>query len=498
MKKTKYVIAISSVVASLFLCNSVLADVTKEEGSTELTVTNPEVTVNKSDDTIWANVDVNIKTDIPDEVQINQGDTMTFNMPEELTFGTNHNFPVYNNSGDSEVGQAEVNASENKVTTTFNNYFTEHPLDKSISLNLHTKINRKVVEANTKHDISFNGTVVELDAGSKGVENTNEELYKYGFQDKNDPSVVHWTARINYKKSYMENVNISDTWSDDQDYVEGSLNYYYINSVDPWKYDAPATEALTNTKFHKNGFSTTVNQINKKILMIEYKTKLKQMVYNPTNKIDVYWDGGKTSHEAETKLVNGDGRADGKTRPKGEVPNDAPVLDKPEWNGGVVPLDPPVNEKPEWQGGVVPNDPPVYDKPEWNGGTVPLDPPVHDKPEYNGGAVPLDPPVYEKPSIDIKDITKMPPAPVEDKPELNIPVVPTPKYEEPKVNIKDEDSKQETVKESSESKYIHKGSKMLPVTGEKSETTIIVIGFYILGFVSGYVVKLVSSIISKS
>lgn len=464
MKKTKYVIAISSVVASLFLCNSVLADVTKEEGSTELTVTNPEVTVKKSDDTIWANVDVNIKTDIPDEVQINQGDTMTFNMPEELTFGTNHNFPVYNNSGDSEVGQAEVNASENKVTTTFNNYFTEHPLDKSISLNLHTKINRKVVEANTKHDISFNGTVVELDAGSKGVENTNEELYKYGFQDKNDPSVVHWTARVNYKKSYMENVNISDTWSDDQDYVENSLHYYYVNSVDPWQYDAPAPEPLANTKFHKNGFSTTINQINKKILMVEYKTKLKQMVYNPTNKIDISWDGGKATREAETKLVGGSGRADGKSRPKSEVPNDAPVLDKPEWNGG----------------------------------TVPIDPPVHDKPEYNGGAVPLDPPVYEKPSIDIKDIPNMPPAPVEDKPELNIPVVPTPKYEEPKVNIKAEDSKQETVKESSESKYIHKGSKILPVTGEKSETTIIVIGFYILGFVSGYVVKLVSSIISKS
>lgn len=498
MKKTKYVIAISSVVASLFLCSSVLADVTKEEGSTELTVTNPEVTVKKSEDSIWADVDVNIKTDIPDEVNINQGDTMTFNMPQELKFETNYNFPVYNNTGESEVGQAEVNAIENKVTTTFNNYFTEHPLDKSINLNLHTKINREIVEENTKHNISFNGTVVELEAGSKGTVNPNEEVYKYGVQDKNDPSVVNWTARVNYKKSYMENVNISDTWSDDQDYVENSLHYYYVNSVDPWQYDAPAPEPLANTKFHKNGFSTTINQINKKILMVEYKTKLKQMVYNPTNKIDISWDGGKATREAETKLVGGSGRADGKSRPKGEVPNDAPVLYKPEWNGGVVPLDPPVHEKPEWQGGVVPNDPPVYDKPEWSGVTVPLDPPVHDKPEYNGGAVPLDPPVMDKPSIDPKDIPGIPPAPVEDKPEYPIPVVPSPKQDKPKVDTKVEHSKQETVKESNEQKYIHKGSKILPVTGEKSETVIIIIGFYILGFVSGYVVKLVSSIISKS
>ena len=106
--------------------------------------------------------------------------------------------------------------------------------------------------------------------------------------------------------------------------------------------------------------------------------------------------------------------------------------------------------------------------------------------------------MIDKPSIDPKDIPGMPPAPIEDKPEYPIPAVPQPKQDKPKVDTKVEDSKQETVKESNESKYIHKGSKMLPVTGEKSETVIIVIGFYILGFVSGYVVKLVSSIISKS
>lgn len=352
----------------------VFADVTKAEGSTELVATDPEVTVTKSDDTIWSEVNVNIKTDIPDEVQINQGDTMTFNVPNELSFETNYNFPVYNNTGEAEVGNAEVKAAENTVTTTFNNYFAEHPLDKSISLNLNTRINREVVQPDTKHEISFNGTVVELNAGSKGVEPTDEALYKYGWQDKDDPSVVNWTARINYKKSYMENVNISDTWSDDQEYVENSLKFYYVKSVDPFVYDAPATDALANAKLRTNGFDTNLAKIDKKTLYVEYKTKLKQMEYNPTNKINVSWDGGGTGFDAETKLVGGNGRADGKTRPTFEIPKESPKVEIPEFQGGIPGIPEEREKLPEWTGGVVPNEAPQVDKPELDINDIPKDP----------------------------------------------------------------------------------------------------------------------------
>lgn len=96
-----------------------------------------------------------IKKEKHHETLLNQGDTMTFNVPNELSFETNYNFPVYNSTGESEVGNAEVKAAENTVTTTFNNYFAEHPLDKSITLNLNTRINREVVQPDTKHEISF-------------------------------------------------------------------------------------------------------------------------------------------------------------------------------------------------------------------------------------------------------------------------------------------------------------------------------------------------------
>lgn len=446
--------------SAAIISDKVFADVTKAEGSTELVATDPEVTVTKSDDTIWSEVNVNIKTDIPDEVQISQGDTMTFNVPNELSFETNYNFPVYNQTGDAEVGQAEVKAAENTVTTTFNNYFTEHPLDKSITLNLNTRINRELVQPDTKHNISFNGTVVELNAGSKGVEPTDEALYKYGWQDKNDPSVINWTARINYKKAYMENVNISDTWSDDQEYVENSLNFYYVKSVDPFVYDAPATDALANAKLRKNGFDTTIAKIDKKTLYVEYKTKLKQMEYNPTNKIDVSWDGGGTGFDAETKLVGGSGRADGKTRPKFEIPNEAPVHEKPEWKGGVVPNEAPVHEKPEFQGGI-PGIPEERVKPEWSGDVVPNEAPVLDKPEAN-----------------IDEIIKNTPKPKEDKPQDPKPVTP----EEPKTPKEKEPVKKETTLTTPSSEPTPAKAtpvftqKTLPVTGSIVSNTITVIG----------------------
>lgn len=432
------------------ISDRVFADVTKAEGSTELVATDPEVTVTKSDDTIWSEVNVNIKTDIPDEVQISQGDTMTFNVPNELSFETNYNFPVYNQTGDAEVGNAEVKAAENTVTTTFNNYFAEHPLDKSITLNLNTRINREVVQPDTKHEISFNGTVVELNAGSKGVEPTDEELYKYGWQDKENPSVINWTARINYKKSYMENVNISDTWSDDQDYVGNSLKFYYVKSVDPFVYDAPATDALENVKVRANGFDTTIAKIGKKILYVEYKTKLKQMEYNPTNKINVSWDGGGTGFDAETKLVSGSGHADGKSRPKFELPNEVPIVDKPEFQGS-IPGIPEEREKTEWKGGVVPNEAPVLDKLEAN----------------------------------IDEIIKNIPAPKEAKPKANVPSTPTqPKSETPKIEkviekapiTKEQKPSSQAPEQTPVQSTVATAQKTLPVTGSKVSSVITIIG----------------------
>ena len=144
-----------------------------------------------------------------------------------------------------------------------------------------------------------------------------------------------------------------------------------------------------------------------------------------------------------------------------KTPNDAPVHDKPEFNGDVIPNDSPVHDKPEYNGGAVPNDSPIHDKPEYNGGAVPNDAPVHDKPEYKGGVVPNDAPVHDKPEFNGGVIPND--SPVHNKPKLDIPTpeIPTPTPELPKP----ETPSVETPKPKPQEKYV---TKELPNTGSES------------------------------
>ena len=70
------------------------------------------------------------------------------------------------------------------------------------------------------------------------------------------------------------------------------------------------------------------------------------------------------------------------TEPIGTVPNEAPVYDKPEWNGGTVPNEAPVHYKPEFQGGI-PGIPEVRELPPFEGGVIPNDAPILDLPELH-------------------------------------------------------------------------------------------------------------------
>lgn len=143
-----------------------------------------------------------------------------------------------------------------------------------------------------------------------------------------------------------------------------------------------------------------------------------------------------------------------------KIPNDSPVHDKPDFNGGVIPNDSPIHEKPEYNGGVIPNDAPVHDKPEYNGGVIPNDSPVHDKPEFNGGTVPNDAPVHDKPEYNGGAVPNH--SPIHDKPELRIPTPEVPKPETPSV---EKPKPSQPLQQKSQEKY---ATKKLPNTGSES------------------------------
>ena len=111
-----------------------------------------------------------------------------------------------------------------------------------------------------------------------------------------------------------------------------------------------------------------------------------------------------------------------------KIPNESPILDKPELNVGTIPNEAPVHDKPEFNGGVIPNDAPVHEKPEYNGGAIPNESPVHEKPEFNGGVIPNESPIHDKPELKIPEQPVETPVAEVEKPSQPVAQKPQEKY----------------------------------------------------------------------
>ena len=387
------------------------------KNGSDIQVTNPEVEIDQSKGTgKYQGFTVEYKNvHFPDDMTINEGDKVTFNLPEEINFQTKYEFDV-KNPEDAVVGKASTNPEDRTVTTVFNDYFATHPLNKQMSLKLDAQWTDKV-ESGKPVNVNFNGTVVTANIGKEQVIGKDELLAKWGSQDKDDPTVINWTARVNYAKRVLNYVTIIDEMSENQKLIDNYFEIKNIESLDPWIDKGSAMDLVKSISKSDHGFTIKMDRLDH-MIYINYKTKLVNAVkdsVNPTNKIELKAESDGAVSYSYVQLVGGKGDASGENKPVFELPNDAPVYDKPSINIEDIPLMPPapIVEFPEWKGGVTPPDAPSIDKPEWSGGTVPFDAPILDKPEIN-----------------IEDIPLLPPAPILDKPELIIDI-PDPKRDEP-------------------------------------------------------------------
>lgn len=393
-----------------------------KDGDT-ITVNNPEVEVTFPNGTgKYSPFEVEYKDiHIPDDIQVNEGDKVTFDLPEEAKFQTSYEFDVHNPEK-AVVGKATADAITNKVTTVFNDYFTTHPLNKQMSLKLDAQWTDKV-ESGKPVNVNFNGTVVSATIGKEQVIGKDELLAKWGSQDKDDPTVINWTARVNYAKRVLNYVTIIDEMSENQKLVDNYFEIKNIESVDPWIDKGSAMDLVKSISKSDRGFTIKMDRLDH-MIYINYKTKLVNAVkdsVNPTNKIELKAETDGATSYSYVQLVGGKGDASGENKPEPtfEIPREAPKVDIPEFQGG-IPGIPEVRELPEYTEpiGTVPNEAPVYDKPEWNGGTVPNEAPIHDKPEFQGG-IPGIPEVRELPPFEGGVIPND--APILDLPELEIP-----------------------------------------------------------------------------
>lgn len=454
---------------------------TFEKSGNVIEVKNPEVVVDQSNGTgKYQPFSVEYKNvHFPDDLEINEGDKVTFTLPKEVAFQTSFTFDVHNPEN-AVVGQATADSQAGTVTTVFNDYFKNHPLNKQMSLKMDAKWTDKV-QSGQPVSANFNGTVVTAQIGKEQVIGKDELLSKWGSQDEKDPTVINWTVRVNYARKVLNYVKIIDEMSENQKLVDNYFEIKNIESVDPWIDKGSAMDLVKSISKSDHGFTITMDRLDH-MIYLNYKTKLTNALKdstNPTNKVELKAETDGAISYSYVQLVGGKGDASGENKPNPvfEIPNEAPVYDKPSIDLNDIPLMPPapILDKPEWQGGTVPFDAPKYEKPEWNGGVVPFDAPVLDKPEL---VIDIPEPKRDEP--------KPQPQPKQDKP--NTPAQKqTPKIEEVKINNRVENHAQNTRNEYENTVEAYNAPATLPNTGSDIGLPLIALGVSIATLT--YVIK---------
>lgn len=458
-----------------------------EKSGNVIQVNSPNVVVDQSNGTgKYQGFQIEYKDiNFPDNMPINEGDKVVLTMPEEVNFQTKYEFDV-TNPEDAVVGKATTNPEDRTVTTVFNNYFSEHPLNKQMSLKFDAKWTDKV-ESGKPVSVNFNGTVVSANIGKEQEIGSDELISKWGSQDKEDPTTINWTVRVNYARKVLNYVKIIDEMSENQKLVDDYMVINYVDSVTPWIDKGSAMELVKSISKSDHGFEIKMDRLDR-MIYVWYKTKLVNAVKdstNPTNKVELKAEDSGAISKSHAVLVGGKGDAVGENKPEPtfEIPKESPKVEIPEFEGG-IPGIPEVREKPEYTEpiGTVPNEAPVHEKPEWQGSTVPFDAPVHEKPEWQGGVVPNESPVHYLPEL----VIEIPEEPVKPKEEPKTPQA-TPKQEPKAPSVSPKKEIVEVVKNTeakSEEAVVeaYKAPATLPNTGTETGLALAVIGVTVMSY----------------
>lgn len=324
-----------------------------------ITVKNPDVDLHftKGETGNGTGKYVNFKVEyknvkIPDNIAVNEGDEVVFKMPKEVSFRTDFDFDVKNSQNET-VGHAQASVEKGTVATTFNDYFSKHPLNKEISMIFDAKWTEAITPGEITHP-NFDGTVKEVHVDPEPeLDPGKEKFSKWGSQDSSDAQVLNWTLRFNLAKDKLENIILQDRWSSNQEYVPNSLELRTVEDVKTWTGDVSAQEYLDSFHVLNNGFDLKIKTL-QKLMYINYKTRLKSSVKESTDPINAVWlnannnDKLADNYRAKIALVGGKGQATGEIE---DIPTPTPEplkpTPKPETDGEKPKDKPKEEEKPK-------------------------------------------------------------------------------------------------------------------------------------------------------
>lgn len=291
--------------------------------------------------------------DIPDNIAINAGDTLTMTLPKEMTFKTNFDFDV--TDGDNEVvGHATTNMDKGSITTIFNDVFARKPLNKRVKMEFDAAWT-DAVQPEQKVPLNFDGTEKTVTIGKEEGPTPGEMLAKWGSQAKEDAQIMRWTVRVNWDKQEVNNGVIKDRWTADQEYIEDSMNAFFIDDVVKWTGISDAKAYIDSFHVQAGGFDMKLKNFNK-TLYLEYRTRLLTPVKLSTNPVNAVWFKADNNidvpnYRSHISLVGGRGEATGDTiiEPTPEAPttNEEPKPELPNTPGKPETPKTPSSEEPK-------------------------------------------------------------------------------------------------------------------------------------------------------
>jgi hypothetical protein len=283
------------------------AEVTKN--GTAIEVKNPTVQISGDASDLYARWGITFKVDIPDNIDINMNDKMTFKVNSPVKIQSSYSFPIYNKAGET-VAAGEVSPEDGTVTVTFGPYFKDHKLNKTVELTVDVKWEPDNRLADTTQELDFNGTVVSQKIDPLEGPTPGEMVTKWGLQPTENAEQVHWWARLNAARKTLSNVEIKDVWDSNQTYVPGSLRVELVDSENPWVSAGFLSESdyeVTDT-----GIKVKIDTTDK-IIYVDYIVNLVDPTKNPQNRISIIADGldSEQSTDVTYTLLSGSGTADG-------------------------------------------------------------------------------------------------------------------------------------------------------------------------------------------
>ncbi|MBC2065062.1 collagen binding domain-containing protein [Listeria welshimeri] len=252
---------------------------------------------------------------IPNSTSVKEGDTMQFVLPQELKIVTDLNFDLKDHNGNT-VGNVVATKSTGKVVITFTD-FVEKNSDISGYLDFWSNWDKSLVDGNEKVPLDFpvNGKVdtITVDVGSENQISPDETLYKYGWANAKDPSVIQWVVRLNYAKVDIQNAVYEDFVGPNQVIDFNSIKAFH-GEFDPNDNFTPGVAVPSSDIIQTaNGFKINLGHLTDSV-KVSYYTNSTDNGASPsyTNKGELTGDNYQSQQiEVNTPTSGGSGGGEG-------------------------------------------------------------------------------------------------------------------------------------------------------------------------------------------